>query len=73
MRGSLRDLVLQRIGRTDLVVASGTFFRAQLVDAIRSRPAFDSTFSGVAPVIVAQGFVTGQDSGRRAGQVPVTP
>jgi putative ABC transport system permease protein len=71
VRGSLRDLVLQRLGRTDLVVASPTFFRGQLAEAIRTHPSFDSTFSGVAPVIVAQGFVTAQESGRRAGQVRV--
>ena len=41
VRGSLRDLVLQRLGRTDLVVASATFFRAQLADDIRTHPAFD--------------------------------
>src|SRR5688572_4929277 len=71
VRGSLRDLVLQRLGRTDLVVASATFFRGQLADDIRTHPVFTSTFSGVAPLIVAQGFVTGQESGRRAGQVRV--
>ena len=71
VRGSLRDLVVQRLGRTDLVVASATFFRGQLADDIRTHPAFTSTFSGVAPLIVAQGFVTGQESGRRAGQVRV--
>jgi putative ABC transport system permease protein len=71
VRGSLRDLILQRLGRTDLIVASATFFRGQLADAIRTRPSFDSTFGGVAPVIVAQGIVTAQESGRRAGQVRV--
>ena len=71
VRGSLRDLVLQRLGRTDLVVVSPTFFRGQLADAIRTHPSFDSTFSGVVPAIVAQGFVTAQESGRRAGQVRV--
>src|SRR5688500_10476323 len=71
VRGSLRDLVLQRLGRTDLVIVSATFFRGQLADAIRAHSSFDATFSQVAPVIVAQGFATGQQSGRRAGQVRV--
>ena len=71
VRGSLRDLVLQRLGRTDLIVVSATFFRGQLADAIRAHSSFDATFSQVAPVIVAQGFATGQQSGRRAGQVRV--
>ena len=71
VRGSLRDLVLQRLGRTDLVVASARFFREQLADAIRAHPSFEPTFNGVAPMIVAQGLLTGQESGRRAGQVRV--
>src|SRR6185503_11014479 len=60
-----------RLGRTDLVVVSPTFFRARLADAIRTHPSFSSAFTGVAPMIIAQGFVTGQESGRRAGQVRV--
>ena len=34
VRGSLRDLVLQRIGRTDRAVVSTGFFREALGDAI---------------------------------------
>ena len=71
VRGSLRDLVLQRLGRADLVVVSPTFFRAQLADSLRAHGSFQSTFSSAAPMILAQGFVTGQESGRRAGQVRV--
>ncbi len=37
VRGSLRDLVLQRLGRTDFVVASSGFFRDQLADDARAR------------------------------------
>jgi hypothetical protein len=71
VRGSLRDLVVQRLGRTDLVVASSAFFRAGLADAIQSNPSFSAAFNGVAPAIVAQGLVTAQESGRRAGRVAV--
>jgi hypothetical protein len=60
VRGSLRDLVVQRLGRTDLVVASAGFFRARLADEVRG-----------TPLIATQGFVTAQESGRRVGQVRV--
>ena len=32
VRGTLRDLVLQRLGKTDQLITSTNFFRAQLAD-----------------------------------------
>ena len=54
-----------------LVVVSSGFFREQLADDIQAQPEFAQRFTGVAPLVVAQRFVTGQESGRRAGQVRV--
>lgn len=71
VRGSLRDLVLQRLGRTDLVIASAGFFREQLAGEIEAQPEFAATFSGLSPLVMAQGVVTAQENGRRAGQVVV--
>ena len=71
VRGSLRDLVVQRLGRTDQVIVSSGFFRDALADELRSSQPFTSTFSDAAPLIVVPGFATGQESGRRAGQVRV--
>jgi ABC-type lipoprotein release transport system permease subunit len=71
VRGSLRDLVLGRLGRTDLVVASTGFFREALAEAIAGDARFSSTFSGVTPLVMARGLVTDQTTGRRAGQVAV--
>src|SRR5215510_7655182 len=62
VRGSLRDLVVQRLGRTDLVVASATFFTTRLADSIQAQPSFTSTFTGVTPLIVAQGLVSSQET-----------
>lgn len=69
VRGSLRDLVLQRLGRTDHVVASGGFFREQLADELRKAAA--TSVDGAAPLIVLPGIVSEQTGGRRAGQVRV--
>ena len=71
VRGSLRDLVLDRLGRADLVVVSENFFREQLAADIVAQPAFAEAFTGISPLIIVQGLVTEQASGRRAGQVLV--
>jgi ABC-type lipoprotein release transport system permease subunit len=71
VRGSLRDLVLQRLGRVDYVVISAGFFREQLAADLQANPAFAPAFNGVAPLVLVQGFVTDQETGRRAGQVRV--
>jgi ABC-type lipoprotein release transport system permease subunit len=71
VRGSLRDLVLQRLGRADLAVLSSGFFREALAADLQADPDFASSFSGIAPVVVMQGLVTDQASGRRASRVAV--
>jgi ABC-type antimicrobial peptide transport system permease subunit len=71
VRGSLRDLVLQRLGKTDLAVLSAGFFRERLADDIRADASFPTSFDAVAPLIMVPGLVTEQESGRRAGQVQV--
>jgi hypothetical protein len=71
VRGSLRDLVLYRLGRTADVVASTGFFRAALGDELQSDAAFGASFSSVAPLIAVEGVVAGQTSGRRASPVAV--
>jgi putative ABC transport system permease protein len=58
VRASLRALVEARLGRTDAAVLSGGFVREQLATDI-----------GATPLVMVQGFVTGQESGRRVGQV----
>jgi hypothetical protein len=61
VRASLRDLVLQRLGRTDRVVLAQGFFREELASA----------FKQSVPLVVAEGFVSAQESGRRASRVLV--
>ena len=72
VRGSLRDLVSQRLGRTDDFVASTNFFREQLAREILQPNVF--TTSGIAatcPLIALDGLVTHEPSRRRAGDVRV--
>ena len=71
VRGSLRDLVLQRLGRADRVVVATNFFREALAGDLRRDPAFETAYSDVTPLIVMPGLVTDQGSGRRASKVQV--
>ena len=71
VRGSLRDLVLERIGRTDDVIASQRFFTEALADAVRRDARFSASFTELTPLIVARAIVTNQDNGRRVGSVAV--
>src|SRR5262245_58098394 len=67
VRGSLRGLVLQRLGRADQVVSSAGFFREGLADAL----APDLTSGAVCPLIAVEGAVTNQTGGRRVSRVQV--
>ena len=69
VRGSLRAMVLERLGRTDQVVLSSGFLGEQLVEELQKDPEFQNF--GIAPLIIAQGFVTVQGNGGRAGKVLV--
>jgi len=71
VRGSLRDLVLQRLGRTDRVVLSTGFFREALAADLRRDGEFAKAYGGVAPMVVMQGLVTDQATGQRASRVQV--
>ena len=66
VRGSLRDLALGRLGRTDSVVTSAGFFRDDLAAAISKRTGRDTT-----PLIASTAIVTHEESGRRASSVLV--
>lgn len=61
VRGSLRDLVSQRLGNTDDFVASSGFFREELA----------TDFGTACPMIALDGVVTHEPSRRRAGDVRV--
>src|ERR687893_772982 len=60
VRGSLGDLVSQRLGNTDHIVASTGFFREQLATEV-----------GGAPLIALDGVVEHESTRRRAGSVKI--
>jgi putative ABC transport system permease protein len=70
VRGSLRDLVLGRLGRTDQALLSSDFFRERLAEDLRADSSF-APFDGACPIITVQGVAASQTSGRRASSVLV--
>jgi ABC-type antimicrobial peptide transport system permease subunit len=71
VRGSLRALVVDRLGNTDYVVLSSGFFREQLASDVRKQPEAATSFSNVVPLVVANAIVSVQETGRKAGQVRI--
>lgn len=69
VRASLRDLFLQRLGKTEYVIAAPEFFREQLAEDIRPKLAAHG-FSNSCPLIELEG-TAGSDNGARAGGVRV--
>src|SRR5712692_3296556 len=61
VRGSLRGLVLARLGKTEGVVSSAQFFREQL----------SADVPGSAPLIVLQGVITHEKDSRRISSVTI--
>ena len=72
VRESLRDLSSRRLGRTDDMISSAGFFRAQLAADLERRGQFVADPIGVtAPLIALEGVVVHEPSKRRAAQVKV--
>jgi putative ABC transport system permease protein len=73
VRGSLRDLVLDRLGRIDEVLVTNHFFRAELADEIAKQQGFSEDFTAAVPAIVAQGTLehATPDGSTRAGGVTI--
>src|SRR6478672_3717205 len=72
VRTSLRDLVVQRLGRTSFVISSSGFFREQLSDDIQADPQFaQHGLSTLCPLISLEGTVTHERSKRVASKINV--
>src|SRR5262245_36489927 len=70
VRGSLRHLVLDRLGNIDSVLLTQRFFRTQLADEVQS--GVEQCYSDVFPAILMQGTLDqpGEET-RRASNVTV--
>ncbi len=66
VRGSLRELTLDRLGRIDLALLPGRFFREGLAEDLAA-----GGLAGAAPAVVLRGAASGADSRARASQVAI--
>ncbi len=71
MRGSLRQLTLDRLGRIDDVLVTQRFFRRELADELAGRPEFGEHFASAAPAILIRASLENTDpqSPARANRV----
>jgi ABC-type lipoprotein release transport system permease subunit len=72
VRASLRDLVVQRLGQTDLVITSSGFFRDQLATDMQSDSQFaNAGFAAACPLIAIEGTVMHEPSKRVGSRIKV--
>jgi len=71
MRGSLRDLAIDRLGLVDHALVSGRFFRESVAPDIAADGAFQSRFSQACPAILVRGAMHHADSGACANRINV--
>ena len=68
VRASLRDLFLQRLGRTSHVITATNFFREQLASDIQSQPRFAGDgFEAACPLLIMQGSASEPTGARGSG------
>jgi ABC-type lipoprotein release transport system permease subunit len=71
VRASLRDLALARLGATELVLSSTSFFRDGFADELRQQSDRNSGIAAAAPLLALTGTVTHEESRRTAARVQV--
>ncbi len=71
VRASLRGLVDERLGRTGFAIVGQGFFRDSLAAEFEKDEAFAPSFAGTTALIVLEGALTHERSGRQGSRVQV--
>ena len=71
VQSSLRNIAIERLGATDQVVTSLAFVRESFSDDLEAAADIADQFERVVPLVAVEGFITHQQSGRRASAVQV--
>ena len=69
VRGSLRHLMLDRLGRIDDVLVSDRMFSEALATELNASPNFAASYDLALPAILLEGSLSQPDSGARANRV----
>jgi ABC-type antimicrobial peptide transport system permease subunit len=68
VRGSLRHLMLDRLGRIDDVLVGDRMFSEALATELNASPDFSTTYDVALPAILLEGSLSQPDSGARANR-----
>ncbi|MDA1313321.1 MAG: ABC transporter permease [Acidobacteria bacterium] len=71
VRGSLRDLTLDRLGEIDHALVSDHYFREKLADDLGEATNFAYAFGKAAPAVLIRGSLEAADTGARASRVNI--
>ncbi len=71
VKGSLRDLTLDRLGEIDHLLLRNSFFRQNLAEDLSQDPQFSETFDQQAPFIFLRGNAVHSKKRTRASQINV--
>jgi len=71
VRGSLRDLTLDRLGAIDHALVSDRYFREDLSEDLAEATNFTYAFEKAAPAVLIRGSLEAADSGARASRVSI--
>jgi len=71
VRGSLRDMTMDRLGTVELALVAERFFPENLADRLAAANGFSNDYRSAAPAILLPGSAVRVDTGARASQVNV--
>jgi ABC-type lipoprotein release transport system permease subunit len=71
VRGSLQEIILQRLGRIDYAMVSEKFFREQLSSDLEKNSTFQKEFSSAVPAITLSATAVQPETGSRASNITV--
>ena len=71
VRGSLRDLTLDRLGQIDHALVSERFFREELAADLSNTPAFETQFQNAVPAILLNGTAINPNTKSRASRIQI--
>jgi putative ABC transport system permease protein len=64
VRGSLRELTLDRLGSIDHLLVSSRFMRQTLAEELAADPAFAEKHDALAPLVILRGSAVHADRGK---------
>ena len=71
VKGSLRDLILDRLGNVDHALVADRYFREELATDLQKMDGFDNNFDGIAPGIYISGTAISANTKTRASNINI--